>query len=596
MNNLFLFKPLPRLLPALLMLCFSIQAWALSTNQVNVSQKTGPYFILDHNKPTTGPRAGFVAIEITNNSNQTLSNFKITLSNIAGTGFSFGIGEDSSRVYLSIQPGEKVLASFFIRYPSTFNTIGRFQFQLQDKNPGLVTYSTSIATKSFISASSGGIVNSRKTSSSKPVGEYWTDTIRYHFGNVLCQDAFFFQPVSNATYNASGMFLAGNEVIYSDVPGIQVGAKNVFCDTATASNHGSNKAVIVVNKYIVRNVNTPILIRPVCATLSGNHFKYQFKWSSNPLNNQSCAGNPSKLTISKSVNNAFPKFGDTLIYTVVLKNTSNGFSTVPELNDELPEGYTFLSVSSTSRINAENSCEIPKKGSQKKIRFRGARPEGYGISSGDSLTFQYLVIAPLSDADGYPDTNFVSFTNGLYTSPKVFSVVKLNSGLLPITDLAASIKNNQLTWSVKGTAKDAVFQIEGGENTWSPIALVSYQYGKRNYSMPLYNAISYPFIRISVVENGQITLSNIIRNTSLPEQAFSVFPQPFTQNVQLVLPKQASKTAKLEVYDSQGRLISSSTTLNQLEVNTENWPTGVYFFYLIENGQRQIFKGIKIAH
>lgn len=593
---MFLFKPLPRLLPALLMLCFSIQTWALSTNQVNVSQKTGPYFILDHNKPTTGPRAGFVAIEITNTSNQPISNFKIMLNTIVGTGFSFGIGEDSSRVFLSIQPGEKVLACFFIRYPSTFNTIGRFQFQLQDNNPGLVTYSTSIATKAFISASAGGLVNSRKTSSAKPVGEIWTDTIRYHFGNVLCHDAFFFQPVANASYNAAGMFLVGTEVIYSDVPGIQVGDKNVFCDTATANNHGSNKAVIVVNKYIVRNVNTPILIQPVCATLSGNHFKYQFKWSSNPLNNQSCAGNPSKLTISKSVNNAFPKFGDTLIYTVVLKNTSNGFSTVPELNDELPEGYTFLSVSSTSRINAENSCEIPKKGSQKKIRVRGARPEGYGISSGDSLTFQYLVIAPLSDADGYPDTNFVSFTNGLYTSPKVFSVVKLNSGLLPITDLAASIKNNQLTWSVKGKAKDAVFQIEGGENTWSHIALVSYQYGKRNYSMPLYNAISYPFIRISVVENGQITLSTIIRNTSHPEQAFSVFPQPFTQNVQLVLPKQASKTAKLEVYDSQGRWISSSSTLNQLEVNTENWPTGVYFFHLIENGQRQIFKGIKIAH
>ncbi|MEY4866017.1 MAG: hypothetical protein RLY64_271, partial [Bacteroidota bacterium] len=114
---MFLFKPLPRLLPALLMLCFSIQTWALSTNQVNVSQKTGPYFILDHNKPTTGPRAGFVAIEITNTSNQPISNFKITLTNIVGTGFSFGIGEDSSRVFLSIQPGEKVLASFFIRYP-----------------------------------------------------------------------------------------------------------------------------------------------------------------------------------------------------------------------------------------------------------------------------------------------------------------------------------------------------------------------------------------------------------------------------------------------------------------------------------------------
>ncbi len=595
MYKMFPIRPFSRLSLLLITSLISTYAWALSTNQVIISQKTGPYFILDHNKPATGPRAGFVAIEITNISTQTLSNFKITLSNIAGTGFSFGIGEDSSRVFLSIQPGEKILASFFVQYPSTFNTTGNFQFTIRDQNPGEVQYSTSITTKAFISASAGGIVNSRRTSSIQPVGEIWTDTIRYHFGNVLCQDAFFFQPVSNATYNASGMFLVGNEVIYSDVPGIQVGAKNVFCDTATANNHGSNKAVIVVNKYIVRNVNTPILIRPVCATLSGNHFKFQFKWSTNPLNNRSCAGDPSKLVISKSVNNEFPKFGDTLLYTIVLKNTSNGLSTVPELNDILPDGYTFLSLSPTSRINAENSCELPKSGSQKKIRVKGARPEGFGIAPGDSLTFQYWVVTPLSDEDRTPDTNFVAFTNGLYTSPMVYSVVRLNGGLLPITNLSASIKNNQLVWSVEGTAKDAVFQIEGGENTWSPIALVSYQWGKRNYSFPLNDALHYPFIRVSVIENGKTTLSTIIRNTSLPEQAFSVFPQPFTHHVQLALPKQASKTAKMEVFDGQGRWITSLSAMDQQEINTENWPSGIYFFHYIENGQRQIFKGIKIA-
>lgn len=574
----------------------SFYSWGLSNNQVAISQKTGPYFILDHNKPTTGPRAGFVAIEITNVSNQPISNFKITLNAISGNGYSFGIGEDSSRSFLSIQPGEKVLASFFMRYPSTFNTTGQFQFILQDRNPGLVQYATSITTKAFISASAGGLVNSRKTSGAKPVGEIWTDTIRYHFGNVLCQDAFFFQPVTNASYNAAGMFLVGTEVIYSDVPGIQVGDKNVFCDTATANNHGSNKAVIVVNKYIVRNVNTPIVIRPACATLSGNQFKFQFKWDTNPLNNKACSGELSKISISKTVNNEFPKFGDTVLYTVVLKNTSTGFSTVPELNDDLPEGYAFLSLSPASRINSENSCETPLKGSSKRIRVKGARPEGYSISPGDSLTFQYWVIAPQSDNDGQPDTNFVAFTNGLFTSPKVFSVVRLGNGLLPITDLSASIKNNQLTWSVQGTAKDAVFQIEGGEHAWFSVALIPYQWGKKNYSLSLTNLLDYPFFKVTVVENGKATLSTVIRNTAQSEQAFSVYPQPFVQSVRLTLPKNVSKTAQMEVYDSQGRWISSSSALNQLEVNTENWPAGVYFFHLIENGQRQIFKGIKIAH
>jgi hypothetical protein len=149
---------------------------------------------------------------------------------------------------------------------------------------------------------------------------------------------------------------------------------------------------------------------------------------------------------------------------------------------------------------------------------------------------------------------------------------------------------------VQGTAKDAVFQIEGGEHAWSSVALIPYQWGKKNYSLSLANLLDYPFFKVTVVENGKATLSTVIRNTAQSEQAFSVYPQPFVQSVRLTLPKNVSKTAQMEVYDSQGRWISSSSALNQLEVNTENWPTGVYFFHLIENGQRQIFKGIKIAH
>jgi hypothetical protein len=113
--------------------------------------------------------------------------------------------------------------------------------------------------------------------------------------------------------------------------------------------------------------------------------------------------------------------------------------------------------------------------------------------------------------------------------------------------------------------------------------------------LPINNFLDFPYFKITVKENGKTTLSTLVRNTAQPEQVFSVYPQPFAQSVQLSLPKNVSKTALMEVYDSLGRLISSSSALNQLKVNTENWPTGVYFFHLIENGQRQIFKGIKIA-
>jgi hypothetical protein len=113
MYNILYSKLLMRTLLPLILLVLSFNSWGLSNNQVRISQKTGPYFILDHNKPATGPRAGFVAIEIINVSNQPISNFKITLNTISGTGFSVGIGEDSSRSFLTIQPGEKAELTLF---------------------------------------------------------------------------------------------------------------------------------------------------------------------------------------------------------------------------------------------------------------------------------------------------------------------------------------------------------------------------------------------------------------------------------------------------------------------------------------------------
>jgi hypothetical protein len=86
MYKMFPIRPFSRLSLLLITSLISTHAWALSTNQVNIIQKTGPFFIVDHNKPTTGPRAGFVAIEMINISNQPISNFKITLTNIVGTG------------------------------------------------------------------------------------------------------------------------------------------------------------------------------------------------------------------------------------------------------------------------------------------------------------------------------------------------------------------------------------------------------------------------------------------------------------------------------------------------------------------------------
>jgi uncharacterized repeat protein (TIGR01451 family) len=60
------------------------------------------------------------------------------------------------------------------------------------------------------------------------------------------------------------------------------------------------------------------------------------------------------LSILKTVNNASPAVGDTIIYTMVVRNLGPGNATNVQISDELPNTLTFVSASSGGTFNATN--------------------------------------------------------------------------------------------------------------------------------------------------------------------------------------------------------------------------------------------------
>lgn len=572
------------------------KGWSLSNNQVVLVNKTGPYFILDHNKPTTGPRAGFLSIEIKNTTSVVLSKVQIRLSQIVGTGYSLGLNEDSSRYFQEIPAGKSVMAAFYIKYPSSFNTVGTFKINITDVNTGVVNFQTNISTTAFISASAGGLINKRTTSTPKPVGQVWTDTIRYHFGNMLVGDRLFFQPVSNANFDCKAMYLMETEVIYSEITGINVGDKNTFCDTATGLNHGSNGAVIIVNKYVIRKEGQYPTISPVCATLSGNFNKYLQKYGDLETGCKSTSGKLNELQISKSVNNPFPNCGDTISYLISIYNPSVEKAYLKEIHDILPEEYSFLGIENSSEISEKNTNYIPQRGAIKHMCFESDDEEGYLVPAKGTLLLKYKVKVPSFVPEYRIDTNKVYFKNGYYTSATAYSVVRLNAQPLPIRSIKAKVVGSKLTWDVEGSSENAIFVINGVGGFEKNIANIPAIKGKKHYELPILISNDFDYYQIQVLENGLVSFSTLVLNTLKSNLAFSTYPNPFNQEIQFRIPNTSEPTS-LMVYNIHGQIIAQFDHKSEFVngINTDSWPVGLYFFHLKQADAIQIFKATKVG-
>jgi len=378
---------------------FCLPVWSLTSGQVSIQNANAPFFILDSNSPCgQGPSCGYIGITVTNTSGGTLTDVRVNFTSSSNANF-FLTGNQPTQVRLyTLSPGQSATAYFYMKYACTANETSTLTYTLSDANSGTVTHTSTVYTRSSISASAGGQVISNTTTIARNNGVLLVDTVLYHFGNIKNGDEVSFGPCGNPNFNARDLQLINCQIISSSITGIVAGDKDKLYYVATGNVTGSSIPVRIVYYFTNRLGSDTTTIIPYAGTTSGNtNYKYTGNYAaagttiffqSNPV---------SGLNLTKTSNKTRVRPGDTVTYTVRMIN-SNGFRTSFDyIEDVLPNGASYLGLDNASQVNSSNSGSLPVNGATGTLQFIGGVESStfpyltYDIAGGDSLKLIYRV-------------------------------------------------------------------------------------------------------------------------------------------------------------------------------------------------------------
>ncbi len=265
----------------LALLCFGFQqVKALNTNQVSITNQSGPRFILDSNTPCSGPQAAYVAYEIKSTTNVMLTGLSASLSGLS-TGFALAGGQPATQASGTLAPGASVTLFWYVSYPCTYNTSSNVPITVSDLLPGTKSFSSNYTTRSSISSAAGNSLVSRTVVPGLAIGLSTYVDLEYDLGNVPKNGFAYFQPAGNMDFDAGCFKLTGTEVLSSAIPTIvPVGSTNKLNYVAPdAAGGGSNRVVIRYFDQVACNsiVTTG---NPYASSNNGNQVKHTANYGS----------------------------------------------------------------------------------------------------------------------------------------------------------------------------------------------------------------------------------------------------------------------------------------------------------------------------
>lgn len=114
---------------------------------------------------------------------------------------------------------------------------------------------------------------------------------------------------------------------------------------------------------------------------------------------------PPLLTLSKSVNQATPELGETIIYTVIASNTNSSVVTEAVVSDMLPAGLSLTGTISLDPPDAGSVGTLP------------ILANGLTISSGHQITLTFSAVVSPSLSNGTILTNTATITSTTIPTP-----------------------------------------------------------------------------------------------------------------------------------------------------------------------------------
>lgn len=441
------------------------EAYALTGAQVSVSRSSEPYFILDSNNPCAdGPRAAYVGIQIRNISGAQLNKVTIKIANVTPTAkYKYlGSGLDSNRWIGRLNANDTGTAFFYIKYQCALdNDTCYLTFNINDSASGTVTFSTKVYTRNSISASAGGQLITHSFSTARNLGVLVTDTVVYNYGNIGNGTEINLQPNGDTLFNPSSLILINSQILSSQINSVNAGTRNKTYFVATANTNGSSNQIRVVYYYLNKlRPGDSVIVHPYAGMTSGNtNYKYTGNYL-DPAFSKYLVSTAGNLAITKSISSYYGNTGDTVKYTINIKNNGNASIVFDEVVDTLHTGYSYISLDPSSTINSSNSTLVPSSGATGELIFRGGLASAsfpyltYTLNAGDSLRIIFNAKLPSQSYGVDTNTAFVKIGTS-----SVSNDTALNEILLCASGQLYDDRNGLVDGVINGKLLDSSFKI-----------------------------------------------------------------------------------------------------------------------------------------
>ncbi|MFN0202462.1 MAG: T9SS type A sorting domain-containing protein [Bacteroidia bacterium] len=586
---------------------FSFSAFALSSTDITIERTTAPSFTTDSNTPCTeGPRAAYVGFKIINTSGATLSDVSISLGGFSPVDCALAGGQAASQYIGALAPGESDVIYWYVTYPCVHNTACTITATASDKNPGTKTYTTTITTRSSISANAGGLINTTFVGAGAVIGQVIPFTVTYSFGNANVGDEYNIQPSGNLSFDAQTFQLVNTEIVSSVIPNITAGDKDKLFYIGGLKN-GSGNLVTVRYFFQVKKSNMPgTSARPYAVQTSGNQIKYTGNYSTAIVNSMP-ATSASPLVLTLDCDKVVAPVCDTLTYKVVIRNMSNFKTNLDQIKMRLPEYVSYVGIAAGSEATENMMISYPSANATNYVRWIGGKNAAefpykeFYIPENDSIVLLLKAIASCNIPINSPRNATAIAYAGLDSTNSASKTVCLNCAAgfpVEFTNFNAQIIGNQevmLTWETASEKNNDYFEVEQSvdakdffpigrvEGAGNSTTLQQYEYKHDEASF------GTSYYRIKQVDfDGKVSYSEIneVNNKTIEWISANVYPNPASNYVNIQIGTKVETAIKVQMLNLQGAVvkewfISQDETDTNLELNLEGITKGLYFMKII---------------
>ena len=604
-------------------------SWGLSSSKVQLSNATGPYFILDSNNPCTdGPTASYVGVKIINTYSSSIKNVVVRMDSIGTSNNRVVNMSDSSLSLGNILSGDSSTAFFYVKYPCSINTASTFYFSVSDDSTGTVSYSFTVTTISVISSNAGGLIVGRSTGISTLLGGIVSDTITYEMGNInKANDIVSISPNGDSLFDSKKLVLLSSKIISSQLPFIPVGTRDdlYFVLPSNNNTHPSAPQIKVVYTYVNKSTQYANPLLPFAYNKSGAQNKYTSNYgdTSGALAGYisiPAASNLQPLRITRSINTTINNACDTVTYTIDISNPTTERVQFNTLIDSLPNNFTFLGLTAASDIDSSNALSLPQSGATGIIHFIGgvyvdSIPPCYSfiVEPSDTLTVSYQVKISCSQTDTSAQVSKSILSIGGYHSSSDTSINCVGCSVAPLpVDLTyfeaqPSINHTAfLSWSTASEINNSHFEIERSYDgrvfeTVGEVAgngnsqhLIRYSYTDQAIS-PSENTAFYRLKQVDFDGAFEYSDIRVVRFDQIVEGMYlKAYPNPFFDEVILMVSLPQGEDYSLEITDLKGAIVHQSNHTFTSGVHTIHLSTRNKGVYVIEVVSKKGLEHVKV--